>query len=137
MGQIFIRSRRRSFRTVRAGEYLFANDGGATGAISTGVFVPALAIMVRFNVKTITAPTSGGAATIAFGFSGSTQALMVTTGFAAFVAGQVQNGVDLNANPFMQSTTFGNASEIIMTIGTAALTAGRFAFDIEYAEYDF
>lgn len=137
MSLIFIRSRKRSFNTVRAGEYDFAKDGGAAGAISTGVYVPGLAIVHRFQAKVITAPTSGGAATLSFGISGSVQALMVTNAIAVFVINTVVPGVDLNANPLMLSTTFGAAPEILLTIGTAALTAGRIAFEVEYTEYDF
>ncbi len=136
MSVIYIRNRKRSFSTVRAGEYDFAKDGGTAGAINTGIFIPALAIIKGFFVKVITAPV-GVNATLSFGYTGSVQALMVTNGVAAFVINTVLQGVDLRANPFMASTTFGNATEVLMTIGTANLTAGRIAFEVEFTEYDF
>lgn len=136
MEAIFIRNTKRSTGTVRAGEYDFAKDAGVAGAFNSGVYIPALSVIKRFYVKVITAPV-GATATIAFGITGSTQALMVTNGVAAFVINTVVPGVDFNANPLMLSTTFGAASQVLMTIGTANLTAGRIAFAVEFDEFDF
>lgn len=118
-----------SFKT-QYGQYSFATDGGAQGAISLGVFLPATSVIRSFSVVTRTAPVGVGA-TISFGFSGSVQALMVTTGITAFVIATAMIGVDLNASPLPLAAF----SEVIMTIATANLTAGIINFEIGYDEY--
>lgn len=132
---LYIRSKKRSYPTKRAGQWDFANAGGAISNITLGVFIPANAVITRFYVKTLTAPVGAGGS-ISFGIATATQLLMVTTGIAAFVVGQVLEGIDFNANPTMASTTPGEAPQITMTISATIQTAGRLAFAIEFDEFD-
>lgn len=112
--------------------YSFAVDGGAVSAINLGIFIPNNAIVTGFRVKTNTAPTSGGAATISFGFTGNLVAFMVINGIAAFVAGETLSGVDLKANPLEMTAT----NQLVISIVTAALTAGILVASLDYVELD-
>lgn len=125
-----------SFTSVQGGLYDFPVDGGAVSSINTLVTIPGLAVVRWFLVKVLTAPTSAGAATISFGIAGSTQFFMTTTGIAGFVINTQVAGVDFNANPQTVSNTLGTGIPVLMTIGTAALTAGKIAFEVGYTEYD-
>ncbi len=117
-----------SFKT-QYGEYNFSTDLGVQGTINLGVFIPVNAIIKKFLVKVVTAPT-GTNATVSFGLASSNQALMVTNGIPAFVINTVIAGVDFDNTPLLITTT----SEVTITIATANLTAGRLLFSIAYDE---
>lgn len=117
--------------------YSFAADGGAISTIQLGRpggAIPDNAVITYFAVKPSTTFTSGGGATVAFGWTGDTDALMVVTAFGAFVADQVILGRDFNAVP----VTINNASgrQPAITIAAAALTAGVADCIIRYVELD-
>lgn len=119
----------------QSGEYNFSTDpnAGATGTINLGVWLPTNAIVSRFFVKTITTANSGGAATLSFRLN-STVLLLGVTPFGAFTAGNCIAGVDFNANPIVASSALTPSPQVQLLIAGAALTAGRFAFFIEYFE---
>jgi len=122
---------------VLGGIYDFSNDSGlgAIGTVNLGVFLPQNSIIKRFFVKPINVPTSLGSATLSFVLAGAvnTNTLMVVTAIAAFGTQVVRLGVDFNANPF---NTIEQGSQVKMLIATAALTAGKLEFQIEYNEND-
>lgn len=118
-------------RTIAA-LYSFAVDGGATGDITMGVFIPNNAVVGRFAVKTNTTFTSGGAATVSWGFAADTDAYMVVQAFGNFIAAQTISGVDLNANPLEATAN----RELTITIATAALTAGIAIAMLTFIELD-
>jgi len=114
--------------------YSFDTDPGL-GVIGTrglGIFIPKNSIIKRCEAKSLITFLSGGAATIALSLIGllSTEVLFVPTGFAAFIAGNVLQGVDFNANP----VTFADTPELIMDIAGANITAGSFIITIDYEE---
>lgn len=123
---------------VQSGQYNFAASGGVVGTFQMGIFLPQNAIIQNFVVNAIVAPTSGGAATISFGFIDNIAvvtnltAYMVANAFGAFALNTPVRGVDLFANPIKQL----NPTQVVMAIGTANLTAGNLQFDIWYTEHD-
>lgn len=114
--------------------YDFDNDGGAISTIGLDVFLPDNATLVRCSGKVVTTFASGAAATVALGWTGDTDALMVVTGFGAFAAGQVILGRDFGAVPVDIDNAAGR--EVAITIAAAALTAGLCLFNIWYEEND-
>lgn len=116
-------------KKVKAASYNFALDTGAIATYNTGIFIPANATISRFEVKVITAPLSGGAATIQWDLGANP--LMVPTAFGAFVINTVVPGVDFNANPVVNVA----GTQVTMGIAGAVLTAGFFIGTIEYYEY--
>jgi len=119
----------------QSGEYNFSTDpnAGATGTINLGVYMPTNSIVTRFVVKTLTTANSAGAAILSFRLS-SAVLLLGATPFGAFTSGNCIAGVDFNASPIVASSALTPVPQVQLLIGTAALTAGRFAFFIEYFE---
>lgn len=127
--------------------YDFAVDGGATGAISLHAkdnksVIPVGAIIQRVTAKVVTACTSGGSATViwgngddADGYSGATVA--VATLADNYVANGYENDAALlwdttNDYPKYVNVSTAADGQFIMTIATAALTAGKIVFLVEY-----
>lgn len=127
--------------------YDFAVDGGAQGAINlhakAGVdVVPVGAIVKRVYAKVLTACTSGGSATLAWGngddadgYSGSAVAVGSLTANALFNG--YDNGAallwdDTNDHPIDVNVADAADGQFIATIGTADLTAGKVVFMVEY-----
>ena len=111
-------------------EYDFAKDGGATGALDIIKFKEAVMVLDAW-LKVDTAFTSGGSATLIYGVkSGDTDAFLDAT------SGAVAN---LTVGSVIPNETAGKALKIAadgvveMTIGTAAMTAGkgRFCFLVQ------
>lgn len=114
--------------------YSFADDGGAVSDITltTTPVIPSGALVTNAHVDVTTAPTSGGAATIALKVEGAGDLDPATAISAApWSATGVKNldiaGVDKGAK-----TTA--ARSVVATVGTAALTAGAFDVVVEYME---
>lgn len=106
--------------------YDFALDGGATADTYKLVDFPDGAACRLVGVVCKTALTSGGAATISLGLAGGTGAEMLSAeAFGSFAA----------ANDFVAGIAGATgvvADDIVMSIGTAALTAGKLEFIFEY-----
>lgn len=117
-----------------SGSWSFGIDGGAQGTINLGVYVPAKALLIGFKCKTITLPTSGGAATFAFGLTGGTTSqLMAATAIGGLAAaGSWIRGVDLDANPL----NIDAVAQVTMTIAVADATAGILQFQLLVCNLD-
>lgn len=105
-------------------EYDFAKDGGATGALTLCKFPEAM-VLVDNYFKVDTAFTSGGSATLIWGTSGTTNACMTTT------EGAVANltvGAVIKGDSAGKQIKIAAADTMVMTIGTAAMTAGKGRF---------
>lgn len=100
--------------------YDFTQDAGATGALDLFVCDDKCAV-VSSNVHVLTACTSSGSATVKIGTTDDDDCIMTTTqgAVANLTADSVRAGAALPA--FLD-----NGDKISMTIGTAALTAGKF-----------
>ena len=105
--------------------YNFAKDGGAVGTITPAVnfTLPSGAIILRCIGKEVTAFTSGGSATVAISVGGVAMKAATAYNDAAFT------GVDSHySTPATTSTTAG----VVVTVATAALTAGKYEVYVEY-----
>jgi hypothetical protein len=127
--------------------YDFAVDGGSVGAINLhakdnkGV-LPVGSIIKSVTCKVVTAFTSGGSATLAWGngddadgFSGTAIAVASLTDNAVFNGWD--NGAalifdDTNDHPIFVNVADAADGQFIVTIGTAAMTAGKAVFLVEY-----
>jgi hypothetical protein len=107
--------------------YDFSVDGGATGTLD--VFTANQDLVIhRVSAKVKTAVTSGGAATVEVGKSGDTAGLVAQTGKASLTAGAV---IDSKIGGYKLAS----GGKIIQTIATAALTAGKITYLIEYSKF--
>ncbi len=132
---------RRSMRVAK-GVYDFAVQGGAISTISLydpalgksqPLILPPSAIVSRVLIDVITAPTSGGSATIAVGTGVAVNDLKTATAVASFTG--LLDGIPVNTAATsikIASTTTLPGQKPSMTIATAALTAGKFNVHIEY-----
>ena len=101
-----------------------------TAADGTAQTIPAGAILKAWYIDVTQAFTSDGSATLALGITGTADALIGATAFnnAGLVAATA--GWELASKGAKTDA----AKSVIATIGTAALTAGRFKLYIEYVE---
>ena len=112
--------------------YDFSVAGGAVGAIALtddrGVtqVIPDNAVIVSSHIEILTAVTSGGSATVAFGIGGAPALFKAATAKASLTADAVFLGE--NGTP---AKTDGTKS-VIATVATAALTAGKFNVYVRY-----
>jgi hypothetical protein len=114
--------------TLERVTYDFAVDGGAVSTFD--LFTAGADVVLKsFHAYVKTAATSGGSATVALGVTGSATAFVDTT------AGAVAN---LTANAVLGSAIaprrLPSGSKVIMTVGTAALTAGKIEVVVEYCK---
>lgn len=117
-------------------QYDFADLGGAEGAITltadddAALTIPDNAVITRVTLSALTSATSGGAATIALGYTGATTAFLSATAYnnGEFTAGAV------TALTAAHKTTA--QVSVIATVAGAALTAGKFNVFVEYIEGD-
>jgi hypothetical protein len=119
---------------VAIGNYSFAVQGGAVGAISLRdadgqpLKLPTNALIKNVIINVITTPTSGGAATISVGIVSANDLLLATA--VASVAGNLQ-GIpdDATVADFIKLSS---EQTVDITVAVAALTAGKFNVLIEY-----
>lgn len=113
--------------------YDFAVDGGAVGVItpSQGLTLPNKAIIIGGLLDIVTTLTSGGAATIAIGTSAGSSAtsLKAATAVATYAAGLLAIVPVYTAASAVKMTAAGN---VILTVATAALTAGKMGLQLTY-----
>lgn len=117
--------------------YDFSVDGGAVGAIDLSAKdgykpLPAGAVIKEVLSSVETACTSGGAATVSWGnggdadgYSGTAKAVAALVDNAAF-SGKSDSGADV------PSVAVSGELDFNVTIATAALTAGKINFKVEY-----
>lgn len=112
--------------------YDFAEFGGGVGAIPLGVTLPNKAIITRGFGDIITAFTStGGTGTIALGANTANDLL------AAVDADTLSGDFDLiPVDSVATSVKLTAAREITLTVGTAAITAGKAVFFLQYVLSD-
>jgi hypothetical protein len=127
--------------------YDFAVDGGAAGEIvlsdnANKAAIPIGAIIKGVYARVLTAVTSDGSATVSWGngddadgYSGSAIAKASLTQNAIFNGWD--NGAallwdDSNDHPIYQYVADADDGKFSITVGTAALTAGKIAFYVEY-----
>lgn len=127
--------------------YDFSEDGGGTGEIVLSDKarknpIPVGATIRKVTLKVLTAFASGGSATLAWGngddadgYSGAAIAV------ASLTAGAVFNGWDngaallwddTNDHAIYQDVADANDGKVSVTIGTAAMTAGKAVVMVEY-----
>lgn len=136
--------------------YDFSVDGGATGSISLSSKagyrgLPASAIVTRVFARVVTACTSGGSATVEWGNTADTDGYSGTANaVAGLTADSVWNGSEtaggegaliwfrkattpaLATPKVYQVTSTANTKDFLVKINTAALTAGKIIFYVEY-----
>jgi hypothetical protein len=109
--------------------YDFAKDAGATGALD--LFTADGDIVITHAHATVkTTATSGGSATVIWGLTGDTNRFMDTT--AGAVANLTAAAVISPASADLVPIKLASGDKVLMTIGTAALTAGKIEFVMEY-----
>jgi hypothetical protein len=109
----------------------FSEDGGAVGDIEFDTQIPAGAIVTDVWSDVVTAATSGGAADYKIQ-AGSTD-LVASTDFDDAGSGIDATGVDkLTLDGSAEGIKVSAASELKFVIETAALTAGKVRFCIEF-----
>ncbi len=114
--------------------YDFALDGGTIGTINlTGDILPDNSTIISAWYEVLTAFTSAGAATVSFGVStDDTTGLKAATAYndAAYSSGYGDFTPDYSSANFTTKTTA--VRELIMTIATADLTAGKVVVWFDY-----
>lgn len=106
--------------------YDFATDGGAVGDIALGLKVPANVVILYATLNVRTAPTSGGAATVALKLQDAADVLAATA--IASVTGLVDGVPDFAATNAIKTTA---ERELTMTVAVAALTAGQIEIHLQ------
>lgn len=119
---------------VRA-KYDFAKDAGATGVLD--IFEAAADIVItHFSLTVKKACTSGGSATVKVGVTGSDARFANTTqgAVANLTLGAVivPPAVEGTPNVLPLPVKLASGEKVLMTIGTAALTAGEIEYCIGY-----
>tara|TARA_R110000824_G_scaffold11232_3_gene48664 strand:+ start:3069 stop:3599 length:531 start_codon:yes stop_codon:yes gene_type:complete len=117
--------------------YDFAVLGGAASAINLNdaagapLLIPDNAVITGVSIEGITDNTSGGAATIALGYTGQAVAFLAATAFnhATWDVNAVTSATPTVAVGKTTAPVF-----VIATIADAALTAGKWQLWIEYYE---
>jgi hypothetical protein len=113
-------------------QYDFAKDGGATGALDI-LKVKQDMVLVDAYLKVDTTFTSGGSATLIWGTSGTTNLCLNTTNGAVAnltsAAGVVKGDSACKQVKVAANTVFQ------MTIGTAAMTAGKARFVMIFQKF--
>lgn len=115
--------------------YDFATEGGATGDITLrGDKVPASAIVTEATIIVDTVLTSGGAATVALKLDNAAD-----VNAADAISGAPWSATGVKRADALEGVDKGfklgaTAKNLIATVGTAALTAGKFSVVIHYME---
>lgn len=110
-------------------EYDFAKDGGATGALDLLTATSAMVVVAAWlTVKTTC--TSGGSATVKVGVTGDDDRFVNTTQGAVAnltaLATIIPPALEGTPNVIATPVALAAGEKVLMTIGTAALTAGKF-----------
>lgn len=112
--------------------YDFAADAGATGALDLFTAGDANLVITHAHCTVKTACTSGGSATVKWGVTGDDDRFANTTqgAVASLTAGATIIPPALEGTPNVLPMPYKLASgdKCLMTIGTAALTAGKIEF---------
>lgn len=117
--------------------YDFAVDGGAVSAITLrGEALPVGAVMIDALIVLRTALTSGGAATVSLGLQTAADiraaATLSTAPVLDATTGAKRAGAITAVSQVVTVAT--TAKSVVATVGTAALTAGKFDVLVTYLE---
>jgi hypothetical protein len=105
-------------------EYDFAKDAGATGALNLLKVKEAMVLVDAFT-KVDTTFTSGGSATLIWGRTGDTDACLALAGGAV---ANLTAGAVIVGDAAARQVKMAADDVLLMTIGTAAMTAGKCRF---------
>ena len=120
-------------RRLAVGLYSFATDGGAVGDITLrGDAIPSGAIVTDVLIHVDTALTSGGAATVALKAESAADLNAADAISGAPWSSTGAKRGDLTATTAPVKTTA--SRPIVATVGTAALTAGKFSVYVSFLE---
>ena len=112
-------------------EYDFDKDGGAIGTVALrGNKLPSGAIITSGMIHVITAVTSGAAVTVELGVEGTDDVLASTLKAALTIGALLDVVPAMTAATAILTTTAG--AGVTMTIGVAAITAGKVVVALEY-----
>ena len=111
------------------GTYDFSEDTGATTSTYDLVEIPVGCVIVDAMLHVETAGTSGGSATIIVGQTSDTDSIIESVAVAALTENSVHS---LAAKRYTAS----GENNLLMTIGTAALTAGKFHLHVWFKKVD-
>jgi hypothetical protein len=112
-------------------EYDFAKDGGAIGTVALrGNKLPSGAIITSGMIHVITAVTSGAAVTVELGVE-TDDDVLASTLKADLDTGDLLDTVPVGTAATAILTTTAGAG-VTMTIGVAAITAGKVVVALEY-----
>ena len=100
----------------------------------TAQTLPAGAIVKSFYIDSTTAFTSDGSATLALGWTGAAAAIMAATAFDNAAIAIATAGWTNSATAAGATGGLGGAKSVLLTIGTAAITAGDCYVYITYIE---
>lgn len=100
--------------------YNFDDDAGAQGSITLG-YLPDNFIVTGFRTNVVTAVTSGGNATLAFGDGSTADDYLTATAKTGFDS---EDEMQVEAAILNKKVTSSLTGTVTMTIGTADLTAG-------------
>ncbi|MER7002212.1 hypothetical protein ABT297_04075 [Dactylosporangium sp. NPDC000555] len=120
-------------RKIARGLYNFATDGGGVGSITLrGDQIPAGAIVVDALINVETAVTSGGSATLAIRLEGAGDiaAAAAVSGAPWSTPGPKRGDFTATSTPIRTTA----ARNVVATVATAPLTAGKFSVLVEYYE---
>lgn len=138
----------REMHTTAICQYDFGTLGGALGNINlvspdlvTPCQIPGKAVIRNAFVDVTTNPASLGSATIAISSGKAAADIMNTTSIASFTVNRYQvtptfatagSWIKITATNSIVNGVNVNASQVYITVGTAALTAGIFRVYIDY-----
>lgn len=119
-------------KRVAFGQYEFALDGGVVGDIVLRgqPDIPSGAVITDAGIRVITPVTGGGSATLAAKVEGAAdiQSAAAVTGAPWSTAGAKKATFTAASTPVLTTA----ARRITVTVGTAALTAGKFTVWVEF-----
>lgn len=111
--------------------YDFAKDGGATTDVFTLATVSGKILVEKVIVRSLTTVTSGGAATVVVGHTDNDDYFVDATGGAkANLAADAVAAAAATSLPLV----LGDGKKITLTVGTAALTAGKLIAEVWYKD---
>jgi len=117
--------------------YDFAAQGGVISAITliddlgNAQLLPDNAVLLGATCEVVTGVTSGGSATVRFGYTGSDAYFLGNTGKATFDADGKAAKMEATT-----PTKLTAAKSLLMTIATSALTAGKLNVWVRYYQGD-
>lgn len=113
-------------------QYDYSVHGGAVGSIGTNIFIPSSSHVTKVYFEKFTAFTSGGSATVAVTLVSAGDLLAATAYNNAIFTANIGTGIPTGTPATMVKNTNSTETEVLFTIATAALTAGKYNIHIEY-----